>query len=667
MKTHFKWLRHFGMSLFLIAALVFSASAAGELLKNGELAEGMNDLPTDWSVISYVSGEENVSTENGVVTLVNNEENDLRLAQLVKLRENTVYTLSAEIAADGVYAGRGATVCIDNFDMDGCYLYSGAVLGNADFKPVMLSFQTDVGQTMCRVELRLGGYSEMSRGTARFRNVQLFEGAPEGMTVVALNTSEHAAAAPRNADTNDTEAHRIFLRSVPHLFLVCTIALAVVLVFGFFRNRERIGEKPMEKKEFRCAMICAVVIGLALRSALCSLWGGHDTDMSCWTGWGNYIAQNGTATFYTAIGHDWYDYPPAYMLVLGLIARLEMLLHIPVGSDTGVFLYMLPAYIADVLIALLLVRTARENGFSDRRCFLLALFVIFNPAAVVLSGAWGQIDSILTLFLLLSFRELLRDRRISAGALFGLAVMIKWQALIYGPVLAAVYIFSLRTFKELRDTLLGILAAFAVIFVCSLPFKGTQDALWIVGRFLHSAGGYDYASVEAYNFLSLLGGNWTATGKGMIGGLTYRTFGLIAIVLAVMLGIWFSYRDSRRRDLAASGLYLTASFTMFMIFTFGFYMHERYVFPVIFLLLFAYLREKDPKWLLFSMLLSCVACLNECNAMFVVSDLAAAVVRGSSEHNSLVTICSLAESILFLWFAAEFAISRIEGGDKKCA
>jgi len=322
--------------------------------------------------------------------------------------------------------------------------------------------------------------------------------------------------------------------------------------------------------------------------------------------------------------------------------------------------------VADAALAFLLVRTAREHGFSLHRCFLLTLLVIFNPAAVVLSGAWGQIDSILTLFLLLSFRELLSNRRISAGALFGLAVMFKWQALIYGPVLAATYVFSLRTRKELRDTGLGVLAALAVILVLSLPFKGSQSLFWVVGRFLNAAGGYDYASVEAYNFLALMGGNWKPVGSSMIGGLSYRAFGLIGIILSVAAGIWYMHRGCKEKDLCDSGLHLTAGFSMFMIFTFGFYMHERYVFPVIFLLLFAYVLEKNPRWLLFSMLLSCVAYLNECNAMYVVSELASSVVRGGGEHNAIVRICSLAESALFVWFGILYIRCRTGREEKKC-
>ena len=37
--------------------------------------------------------------------------------------------------------------------------------------------------------------------------------------------------------------------------------------------------------------------------------------------------------------------------------------------------------------------------------------------------------------------------------------------------------------------------------------------------------------------------------------------------------------------------------------------------------------------------------------MYVISNLASAVVRGGREHSDVVRICSAAETISFLWFA----------------
>ena len=654
----------------LLLTLSIGASAADELLVNGELSgEG---VPDGWKVISYLSEGYSVSAQDGEVIMTSREGNDLRLTQTVEVEENTAYLLRAQVAASNVMGGKGAALSIDNFSIDGCYIYSKSIIGSADWTDIELVFRTGEGQTLICAALRLGGYSELSTGTVRFRNVSLTR-AEDGAGALSLAKNE---TVQEHSSPNDpgqiSEMRRYQLKSYLHLFLVAAVFSACIMVFGVYRNRDRIGSIQMTDTD-RCRFfILAVMAGFALRSLLASAWGGHDSDMSCWMGWGNYIASNGPAEFYTAPGHEWYDYPPGYMLVLGLIARTVSVLRIPSDSGVAVFAYMLPAYMADILSAYLVMRWAGKKGFSNGWQLMLGCLCIFNPAAVTLSGAWGQIDSILTLFLLLSFTELTLGRRISAGALFGLAIMIKWQALIYGPVLAAAYIFHLRSKKDVRDTVLGVLAAVGVILAVSLPFKGSQGLFWFVSRFFSAAGGYDYASVEAYNFLALCGGNWKSASATLIPGISFKTIGTISILLTLAVIIYIQYRESvglpgrvlRKDD--SFLLFLAAAACMYGIFTFGHYMHERYVFPVMLLLIFVFLLTRDPRFLLCSMLLSAVLFLNEMSAMYVISRLASSVVRGGREHNAVVAACSAMETLSYIYFVSvawDHIVSFERGGD----
>ena len=657
MKRRLKPILALMAALLCVLSVPTCAHAADSLLQNGELAG--EEVPTGWEIRSYLKEDYSVSAQNGEVTLTSYEANDLRLYQTLTVKENTPYVFSAEIAASNVMGGRGATLSIDNYSVDGCYLYSRNIHGSVDWTPVELVFRTGEGQTKIIAALRLGGYSELSAGTARFRNVRL---EPAGEGAAAQPLSGGASSAESDREEQLSEARRIQLRSYLHLFLVLAVVDAVALLFGVYRNRDRLGAiectADMRKKLF----LLAALAGLVLRSLLSAAWGGHDTDMSCWIGWGNYIAQNGPATFYTAPGHDWYDYPPGYMLVLGLISRTLSFLQVPAGSKSIVFAYMLPAALADIGTALLLMRLARKNGFSNSWQLLLGCLAVFNPAIVTLSGAWGQIDSILTLLLLLSFIELTEGRRILAGALYGLAIMTKWQALIYGPVLGCAYILHIRSRADLRKTAAAVGAALGVIFVVSLPFRGDQSFFWIAEKFFHSAGGYHYASVEAYNFLALLGGNWTSVSKTILPGISYGLFGTAAILLAVTISLLMQWKAAKP---ALSGrknapddrwiLFLSASFCMYMIFTFGQYMHERYVFPVILLLMAVFVLTREPRWLLCSLALSVIVFLNEITAMYVISQLAFSVVRGGQEHSTVVKVCSFAETVSFGFFAFQCA------------
>lgn len=663
-------------TVVLIAALLLAlwlplpgAAAQQPELENGSLTETVNGVPAGWWVLSYYPDGYSVETQEGTAVLSSLEINDLRLCQTVEVEPETAYVFTAEIATERVSGGRGATLSVDNYSVDGTCLYSQSVYGDSDWQTVTLAFQTNPGQEAVILALRLGGYSEDSSGTASFRNVSFRLATAQDGAVLPL---EEWGSQPQSNDTDGelSEAREIFLRSVFDIFLCLTVLAAAVLLFGVYRNRDRLGDRPMDGRQRRQTFLLMILAGLILRSILCSAWGGHDTDMSCWKGWGSYIASNGTADFYTAPGHEWYDYPPGYMLVLGFLVKVMNLLGISLSSDAGTFAFMLPAYAADVLCAWLLMGLAGKRGLRDGWQLLLAGLVIFNPAGVVLSGAWGQIDSVLTLFLLLTFLQLLRGRRIAAGALYGAAIMIKWQALMFGPVLAAAYLLSVRSWRDLIRTAGGVAAAVCVIFLVSLPFQGSQGPFWIVQRLWNAASGYDYASVEAYNFQALCGGNWTPAGTELLWGITYRDLGTVAIVAAVILSIgmlWFAFRWNGRADAALErgqastagffsdwsrrgALFLSAAFCLYMIYTFGHYMHERYVFPVIFLLLFAFVCYGDRRLLACSILLSLVAFLNEMCAMYVVSDLAMDVVRSGTEHQNMVRLCAVMETASFLYF-----------------
>ena len=314
---------------------------------------------------------------------------------------------------------------------------------------------------------------------------------------------------------------------------------------------------------------------------------------------------------------------------------------------------------------------ARRQRINNAGALILGGLVFLNPALLFLSGAWGQIDSILTLWLAVSFLLLLRRTEgpkldvypILSGAVFGLAVMTKWQALMFGPVYAFAHLFLIRWGekegkKDLLSTVLGALSAFAVILLVSLPFKGDQSLFWFVGRFLNASGHYDYATVEAYNYFAFCGANWKRAGEYILPNLlTFKQFGTIAICLAVVCGfmtVLRRYQAQKSRGVSLSEdkgfVFLAASLTMALIFTFGHYMHERYVVPVLVMLLFAYAYYKDKRLLLVALLFTVTTFLNEMMAQYVVSKGAMEVIRGGREHNTVLRFWAGAEVLVCLYF-----------------
>ncbi len=770
----------------MLAALIAAGSFACAKKSGGaeDLSFDFTDLssyglPFGWSVVSY---ENQCGTEcsDGVVTLSSDIEDDLRLTRTVAVSGGEKYVFSAEISTENVHGGGGASLSIDNFSVDGSYLYSKPVFGTSGWSKVELAFETDESQESVILALRLGGYSNVSSGTVRFRNVSFMETGSASVNfqrLVPRNTSLE-----EKQSKTDSEYEGFF-----SMLFWMTVCAAAVLLFGVYQRRETLESMDIGEKRSRSMFLCICLIGLLIRLFLCRTFGGHATDLGCWIGWGNQIADGQLSTFYDG---TWYDYPPLYMLVLGGMTHVMRLLRVSLWPQSlQTFWYMLPAFCADIGCGWILIRFAKEQNRSDAEALLLGSLVVLNPAMVYLSGAWGQIDSILTLLLLLAFRSFQKDRRILCGVFYALAILTKWQALIYGPVLALVYIGTLATETEKRAwiggvlrTIAAVLAAVLIIFAVSLPFKGSMGSFWIVNRFLKASSGYDYATVEGYNFFALLGANWRdakldvfqnggigealllvlntfgklifpvilaflsaaavreirhrtriaagyalltalilsafvkvftflvpkldrlawalyglagllgAAGwiaqlyeerrdlksavcsseetKGMLltgilcavpmtfllswwlvmklfgASLSFKTFGTLMILVSLAGAFWMLFRYLKMGRLKTRDpelLYLVSAMFMLWVFTYGQYMHERYVLPVLILLLFAYAADGNPKILLGALLLTVSTFLNETVAMYVVSDGAIKAIRGGVTHNRFIAVCSMIE------------------------
>ena len=658
-------------------------------------------LPEGWYVSSYENDYRAYGDGSGVVTLSSDIADDLRLCKTVQVEEASLYVLTGYIATEGVAEGRGASLSIDNYSLDKSCVYSGGLTGDNDFTETKLYFETRPGQTEVVLALRLGGYSEASRGTVRFRDVTLRSGA-EGEGHYQLLEAWGGSDDDSDDAFRDEEHYRSFFAVI----VWAAVLSGVLLLFGVYRNRRLLTGRTLPDKSYWGGFAFIVAVGLLLRLILCALFRGHDSDMGCFIAWGQDVARNGARQFYWAAGHDWYDYPPGYMLFLGGYSAILNLFNVDTGTVFGIFLYMLPAAAADLGLSLLLMAFARRQRINNSGALILGGLVFLNPALLFLTGAWGQIDSILTLWLVVSFLLLLHrepgrsfDRnRILSGAVFGLAVMTKWQALMFGPVYAMAHLFLIRwgeketkqdvrnwglvvvkwliltretintivrirlgkkeAQQDLRDTLLSALAAFAVILLISLPFKGDESLLWFVERFLTASSHYDYATVEAYNYFAFCGANWKRAGEYIIPRvLTFKQFGTIAICIAIFCGFMMILRRYQREkglnrslDQDKGFLFLAASLTMALIFTFGHYMHERYVVPVLVMLLFAYAYYKDRRLLLIALLFTVTTFLNEMMAQYVVSNGAIDVIRGGREHNTVLRFWSLAEVVICLSF-----------------
>ncbi len=98
------------------------------------------------------------------------------------------------------------------------------------------------------------------------------------------------------------------------------------------------------------------------------------------------------------------------------------------------------------------------------------------------------------------------------------------EGIIFLPVL----FFELWRKRNLRLIGQSAAAAAATAAVIILPFALHFGPLWIFRLFRNTLGEYPYASLNAFNFYSLLGANYVNDASGFL-VFSYHTWGMIAI------------------------------------------------------------------------------------------------------------------------------------------
>ncbi|MEG2053892.1 MAG: phospholipid carrier-dependent glycosyltransferase, partial [Oscillospiraceae bacterium] len=183
-----------------------------------------------------------------------------------------------------------------------------------------------------------------------------------------------------------------------------------------------------------------------------------------------------------------------------------------------------------------------------------------------------------------------------SSIVFAVAVLLKPQALILGPVFLVAFLIPLIVKKEkpltvfLRTGICGA-TALLLIWLCSLLFKGEQGLFWIIEKYFVIMDGFPFASVNAANFYSMLGLNFADyTEKSWI--FTAQTWGYIFIALATVVLVYFAFQSAKKKSV---NIFLLGAFYSLAVFTFAQAMHERYsIIPLIFMI-FAWAMIGDKR------------------------------------------------------------------------
>jgi dolichyl-phosphate-mannose-protein mannosyltransferase len=354
-------------------------------------------------------------------------------------------------------------------------------------------------------------------------------------------------------------------------------------MFSLERQEHPLSPKKRETSPYLWLLLFA---GLGLRLVLAPIWMGYDTDVNTFFAWADQAATYGLSSLY-GNSKFFIDYPPGYLYVLYVIGIIHKALDLHWGSSASLIVLKLPAMLADLVLAYIFYRMAwgKRTNSQGQALGAAALFML-DPATWVNSAIWGQVDAFFMLFILTTFLLQQKGHLAKASIILALAILLKPQALLFGPFIL-IDVLRRRSWKLLGQCLVsGVLT----IIIMTLPFGMGKGYGWLFELYIKTLSSYPYASLNAFNLLSLLGGNFIENSQKVL-GVSYQNMGLI-LMIASLLYVCYLYIRSKAQP---GALFYIAFLFITAVFVLTTKMHERYLYYGLPLALASYISLKDRR------------------------------------------------------------------------
>ena len=301
---------------------------------------------------------------------------------------------------------------------------------------------------------------------------------------------------------------------------------------------------------------------------------GFIADLNCWRMWSEQMRMSGPAIAY----HSGVNYLPLYIYFLYIYSLLQV--SIQGIADHLIFLKYI-TLIFDVAGALLIVSFVRNNKMQ----LLFFLCLIFNIAFLYNNIIWGQVDAIHTTLLAAALYFVIKKQITASSILYTLAICMKFQAIIYLPAFAILWLpLLLQNFKP--QTIFSILGInLLIIFTLFSPFIYDSGFSYTINYVINMIATHsNVVSKSAFNFWELMvdGALFNISDEEPFWGMTYKIWGTlfsILFLLASLIPLFkISFQSKKQGNLEKnlSHIFLSFSLTTLVFFYFKTGMHERY-------------------------------------------------------------------------------------------
>ncbi len=367
---------------------------------------------------------------------------------------------------------------------------------------------------------------------------------------------------------------------LPHFILIISFSIFGFLLYKYSDILKKIKISPIYLLYF------VIVIGFIFRLYLAPHT-GHSSDISLFRYWSNAATELGLFGMYSA---DFFlDYPPGYMYILYIISSIADIFSIDKYGELYVLMLKLPSIIADLLSGFFIYQIAKKH-IGEHKGLVLSILFIFAPTIIFNSAVWGQVDSLYSLLAILSIYLASLDKVVPTAIIYGIALSTKPQSLLFGPIL----LYYMIEKNDLKKLIKAIFYGGLTFYIMTIPISKGYDILAVIDFYLNTFSGYKYLTVNAFNIYALFDLNWVSLDRLIYADIINTI--IIPLVCVLAAYYFFTTKDKEK--------YLTsANLIMILFFSLCTMMHERYLFPALFISILSVAVSGKIKYLILFLLI----------------------------------------------------------------
>ncbi|MCK4670358.1 MAG: glycosyltransferase family 39 protein [Nanoarchaeota archaeon] len=392
-----------------------------------------------------------------------------------------------------------------------------------------------------------------------------------------------------------------------------------------------------------------LIIGLIIRFLIAPS-PGYINDNKFWNSWTYAMVEHGFPYVFSTTEDA--NYPPFYMYALyGIGLTNKHILKDDFTLDGRMlFLYKMPPVISDFILALIIFFFLMRELKNERLALLASAFYFFNPAVLFNSPYWGQADSVQALLMIASLIYVYRGKYKLGWMFFALAFLMKMQSIVIAPVILA------YTFKKIKfvRTIKAILISFITCIVLSLPYIIAGEFWKMILTMLKNANIFPHLSIYAFNFwwLFVKGRPERTSDAAIFLFMQYRYWSLLMLSIAALFAIYYVWKSRNKYR-----LFIASAFMIFSFFMLVTEIHERYLVPILSILVILYFLERtmnsDTKR--YSLMFWILTFTTLLNMMYVLrNDLVTEIYRTTiikGVGSGFALLISIIHIIIYIWFA----------------